>query len=466
MAEYFQTTVINLLNIDLLYDKKIKERYTCGKCGKLAVKAQCLNCDSKYHSRNLTLYCQQCSSTMSAINKCPINNHINPKFHESIISQIEIEQHIEFICPFSASYNNINHNDDNKQNTCDWKGKYNQLLHHVKTCQHKPEKCLFNKTDNKHTKNESNTSHIQSIHNDHKQCNIPKQYIDDKMNKLTAETQQIIALQNEKFNQQIQTLQQHIIQKNVNITNQIKQINKDKSILKVVTICILLIAIIFGVIYNLKQQISTLNETCSNKSATQMSYNVGETIYMERDDTNVQHIEIISLDDLLKDDSKPIPLTIWSHKGHSVPNIPENIIKLGFESIYRKKSYCSKYGVTINDWIIFSVKDKNILYYPVKIQMKTRDSNKSVKRFIVFIGVSSMVKDEWIKLHDDIFIAEHSNGLQEFELNVDEIKWKQIQEKKYWQFKLEIMDNHGANDHICIKEFKIVAVELSHGSNK
>ena len=123
-------------------------------------------------------------------------------------------------------------------------------------------------------------------------------------------------------------------------------------------------------------------------------------------------------------------------------------------------AYCSKPGTIKDDWIIFELADPNTLYYPLKIQLKTHHYDSAVKHFAVHIGSSSL--NEWLDLHPMPFEAKMIDGLQSFKLNatVPTVHIETIKNKKYTEFKLDLIDNHGWTEHNLMKRFKLYGVEI------
>eukprot|EP01083_Nonionella_stella_P256712 879529_1 len=93
------------------------------------------------------------------------------------------------------------------------------------------------------------------------------------------------------------------------------------------------------------------------------------------------------------------------------------------------------------DWIIFKLKQQNVLYLPTKCTVANRDSNpdQGVKKMKVWIGDGV---NQWFafKVIDDVA---RSANKQKFEL--DRLDWNEISIKRHsLQFiKLELIENHG-----------------------
>ena len=157
------------------------EIYLCGSCNNIAHNAMSLNCDSKYHEKQDTLFCSNCVSTDFTQN-CPFNHHINPIFIPAIQQRLRMDE-LDIKCPYSAKEDiiakkhdiiddkenndeevfvfdtdhgniaseidhddnegidiplspNINNSSPNSNSIethigCEWIGKYKQLWHHI-----------------------------------------------------------------------------------------------------------------------------------------------------------------------------------------------------------------------------------------------------------------------------------------------------------------------------------------------
>eukprot|EP01083_Nonionella_stella_P159416 519984_1 len=123
------------------------------------------------------------------------------------------------------------------------------------------------------------------------------------------------------------------------------------------------------------------------------------------------------------------------------------------------KYYCSKWGVTSNDWIVFTMKEKHIYYYPTKIQVKVQNGSPAMKQFLISIGSSNKSID-WIQLHQSLFTAQMSDNWQEFGLFISDMDWNTIQIQNYNQLKLEIVNNHGNGVSICLTGLRLLGVKL------
>eukprot|EP01083_Nonionella_stella_P209942 760537_1 len=171
--------------------------------------------------------------------------------------------------------------------------------------------------------------------------------------------------------------------------------------------------------------------------------------------TIVENKQNVAVSELDITDTKEAKLSIHSHNGHNDQYIwiPGNVLESN------DKHYCSKRGVTSNDWIVFTMKEKHIYYYPTKIQVKVQNGSPAMKQFLISIGSSNKSID-WIQLHQSLFTAQMSDDWQEFGLFISDMDWNTIQIQNYNQLKLEIVNNHGNGEHICLTGLRLLGVKL------
>eukprot|EP01084_Bolivina_argentea_P055915 102407_1 len=105
----------------------------------------------------------------------------------------------------------------------------------------------------------------------------------------------------------------------------------------------------------------------------------------------------------------------------------ENVLKPG------NSYYCSKWGVTTNDWIIFEYIEEDIYYCPVSLKLKAWDGNASVQQFNVCIG--SVVEDKWMRCNEETFVSDRSQKKewQVFDLDFVRHNNKDNEANKNWQ---------------------------------
>ena len=173
------------------------------------------------------------------------------------------------------------------------------------------------------------------------------------------------------------------------------------------------------------------------------------------------------LDFGIRNTEEQISLDIHSYKGYYGSDAPERILESN------DNYYMSRYEEVTDDWIIFSIND-NKKYYPTKIQVRVRGRKRSkskgdpyaLKRFRLKIGNKEL--NEWVDLHEEVFMASKMDpGLQTFHLDImgnmnmrtKDSKWRSMKTKNYINFKLEILDNHGASN-ILIQELRIFGVKI------
>eukprot|EP01084_Bolivina_argentea_P188438 324394_1 len=104
----------------------------------------------------------------------------------------------------------------------------------------------------------------------------------------------------------------------------------------------------------------------------------------------------------------------------------------------------------------------NNIYCPTKIQLVGYEHNLhhgyGPGNFQLKIGNSS--SNEWIDCNQQLLTGQKKAN-QTFNLDIKHgNKWKNIKQKQFKQFKLEILNNLGNPDYILITEFKLFGVKI------
>eukprot|EP01084_Bolivina_argentea_P020490 38104_1 len=88
--------------IDLFVNDNVKNEYVCYYCENICKDAVELSCDIDHDDDNIQLYCQSCliSVISSNGNRCPIDNHQNPKYSSTRRIRAKINK-AKVLCPNS-----------------------------------------------------------------------------------------------------------------------------------------------------------------------------------------------------------------------------------------------------------------------------------------------------------------------------------------------------------------------------
>eukprot|EP01083_Nonionella_stella_P165134 548645_1 len=120
-------------------------------------------------------------------------------------------------------------------------------------------------------------------------------------------------------------------------------------------------------------------------------------------------------------------------------HVPDHLLQ-GDTSVYASTRN-SDFQPNENDWIIFKLKQQNVLYLPTKCTVANSDGNpdQGVKKMKVWIGDGA---NQWFGFKVIDAVA-RSADKQQFEL--DRLDWNEISIKRHsLQFiKLELIENHG-----------------------